>query len=86
MKKILLSGLVGLALLTTSCGSDDDNNNCSTCTNEILGIEIVADYCDNGDGTINVTIEGETETVDLPDGISFSDFISQQEGAGAECN
>ncbi len=60
-----------------ACSSDDNKGlACYDCSLELLGTVIESEYCDNGDGTIEVTINGETETVDL-EGTSYDDFISQ---------
>lgn len=88
MKKIILTAAV-LGLLTfTSCGSDDDSNDgpvCETCEFDVLGIELVTEYCDNGDGTVTVIFEGVEETQDL-EGTTFEEFISAIELSGGTCN
>lgn len=85
MKKVLFSALVLGLMFTTSCKSDDDNNDaapaCQTC--EIIGIS--SEYCDNGDGTMTVTTAGQDQSVDL-NGSSFADFIAALEAGGATCN
>lgn len=90
MKKFILSFAVIAALGFTSCSSDDDNNDggtdtCETCSFDLLGTVVSSEYCDNGDGTMDVTTEGTTETVDL-EGQSFATVISSLEGAGFTCN
>lgn len=90
MKKFILSFAVIAALGFTSCSSDDDNGGgddggCQTCDLEFFGTVVSSQYCDNGDGTMDVTTEGQTETVDL-EGESFGTFIAALESAGATCN
>ena len=89
MKKFMFLALMIGALGFHSCGSDDDGNQnqneCQTCDLELLGIVISSEYCDNGDGTMTVTSEGQEETVDL-EGLSFDAFISALEQIGATCN
>ncbi|MEP1489072.1 MAG: hypothetical protein ABJK28_11645 [Algibacter sp.] len=85
MKKIMLSALLIGALGFTSCGSDDDGGEettetCETCTLQ----SIESKYCDNGDGTITITVAGQSQEVPLS-GVSFSDYISLLETAGATC-
>ena len=68
-------------ILFVSCSSDDDSaeeSKCYDCSLELLGQFIDSEYCDNGDGTIDVTTQGVTETVDL-EGTTFDSFISQVE-------
>lgn len=90
MKKIILSFAVIATLGFTSCSSDDDNSDdgsiseCLTCDLDILGTVISSEYCDNGDGTMTVTTDGQEQTVDL-EGESFDSVISALEQAGAAC-
>ena len=90
MKRFMLSMAVIAALAFTGCSSDDDSdsgggNDCTTCELDVLGTVISSEYCDNGDGTMTVTTEGQEQTVDL-EGQSFADVISGLELAGATCN
>lgn len=86
MKKFMLSMAVLAAISFTSCSSDDDAvDNCATCGIDLLGVVISSEYCDNGDGTMTVTVEGVSETVDLQ-GQSFDAFIQGLELSGATCN
>ena len=81
----------------TSCGDDNDilqgiidgldcsdntSPNCQTCTHATLP---EAEYCDNNDGTIDVTIGGMTNTVDLM-GVTFDQYILSLETSGYTCN
>ncbi|GGE28092.1 hypothetical protein [Psychroflexus planctonicus] len=88
MKKLSLLLTLTLGLFIASCSSDDDsgskNNNCVTCEIELFGTVNTTDYCDNGDGTVTVTAEGEEEVVDL-EGATFHQFISAFEQLGS-CN
>ena len=88
MKKLLFSALILGLVLTTSCNKDDDGGSkkdCETCNLDILGTPLVSKFCDNGDGTISVTIDGQTENTDL-NGVSFAQYIASYEQAGATCN
>jgi hypothetical protein len=81
----------------TSCG-DDTNviqniidgldcseivppDNCQTCTHPTIP---TGEYCDNGDGTVDVTVGGSTTTLDLM-GINFDDYIAALETGGYTC-
>ena len=78
MKKLFLFLALGSSIVFTSCNKDDDDkaSSCSTCDLDVLGTVTSSKYCDNGDGTISVTTQGTTQTVEL-DGVSFDTFISQ---------
>ncbi|MEM9078200.1 MAG: hypothetical protein AAGC43_14250 [Bacteroidota bacterium] len=88
MKKILFltSLMISLAILTLSCSSDDDSSspNCTTCTTSVFNITASTEYCDNRDGTVTATTDGESETIDLEGG-SFNAFIGRV-GLLADCN
>ena len=90
MKKFILSFAVIAAIGFTSCSSDDDNGGsddggCQTCDIDLLGTTVSSEYCDNGDGTMDVTTEGTTETVDLQ-GQDYDAFISALESSGFTCS
>ena len=74
IKIVLLSiGMISFI----ACSSDDDNlkkSNCYDCGPSIT-IPLPVEYCDNADGTIDVTTLGKTETIDLQ-GVSFADFMT----------
>ena len=59
-----------------ACSSEDDIEKSSSCydCNANLVVPLPVQYCDNEDGTADVTTLGITETVDLQ-GVSFEDFI-----------
>lgn len=85
-KRILLPLFLGV-LAFTSCKSDDDNNEpeqkCVTCEVPLIGD---TEYCDNEDGTVTVTVDGEETTTSL-NGISFDNFIEALEQSGQiSCN
>ncbi|WP_106143814.1 hypothetical protein [Flagellimonas meridianipacifica] len=86
MKKIIFAFALLASIGFTGCSSDDDSSssNCTTCSITLLDITTSTEYCDNGDGTVTATTEGESETVDL-EGISFDAFIAQL-GLIADCN
>lgn len=90
MKKLMSIVLLGTTLIFAACGSDDDSSDpvvtdCEICDLDILGTIVSGEYCDNGDGTITVTIDGEEETESL-DGVTFDEFIAAFEQLGATCN
>jgi len=71
MKKLMLTAVCAFTLVLTSCGSDDDGGqNCREC--ELIGIPV--SICDNGDGTVTTTAAGQSETADLPEGVTFEQF------------
>jgi len=43
-----------------------------------LGVTSTTEYCDNGDGTVDITTEvsgfSTTTTIDLPEGFSFDEY------------
>lgn len=76
--------LIGV-LAFNSCSSDDDgkdesSSDCRTC--EVF--TITQEYCDNGDGTVTITTNGQEEKEDL-DGATFAQFILGIELLGT-CN
>ena len=83
MKKFKII-LFSLGIILYAACSDDDSkeSSCYDCSLELLGTVIDSEYCDNGDGTIDVTTQGETQTVDL-EGTTFESFISQVETISA---
>ena len=56
-------------------------SNCQTCTHPSIP---TGEYCDNGDGTVDVTISGSTSTLDLM-GVSYNDYIAALESGGYSC-
>jgi len=78
MKKIILTVAVICSALFVACSSDDngDDNSqvCETCTIEAEGITVETEYCDNEDGTVTATTQGQEQIIEL-NGISFEDFI-----------
>ncbi len=70
--------LLSIAMISfIACSSNDDdlkNANCYDCAANLL-IPLPVEYCDNGDGTADVTTLGITETVDLQ-GEAFEDFMT----------
>jgi len=76
IKIVLLS--IGMISFIACSSNDDDltkNANCYDCAANLLTIPFPVDYCDNSDGTVDVTTLGMTETVDLQ-GVSFEDFMT----------
>ncbi|SHG57378.1 hypothetical protein [Flagellimonas flava] len=86
MKKGVLFTALIATVLFTGCSKDDDNGggSCRVCSIELLGVNTSTEYCDNGDGTLTATTDGQEETVDL-DGVSFDTFINQLDVI-ADCN
>jgi len=70
--------LLSIAMISfIACSSNDDelkNANCYDCAANLL-IPLPVEYCDNGDGTVDVTTLGISETVDLQ-GEAFEDFMT----------
>ena len=87
-KQIMLIALFIGALSITSCSDSNDDqdslDNCSTCTTLLL---LTTEHCDNGDGTVTVTSNGQEETVDL-NGVTFAVYIEGVKLAlpGTTCN
>lgn len=73
----------------TSCSKDDDaagdKSACQTCSMSLMGQEISSKYCDNGDGTYTQTTDGQEATGELPEGMSFNEFIKTMEKSGMSC-
>ena len=75
IKIVLLS--IGMISFIACSSNDDDltkNANCYDCAANLV-IPLPVEYCDNGDGTADVTTLGISETVDLQ-GVSFEDFMT----------
>jgi hypothetical protein len=88
MKKVLFSALILGLVFTTSCNKDDDGGSkkdCKTCDLTAQGTTVTSKFCDNEDGTIEVTTGGQTQTQDL-NGVTFEQFIAAYEQLGATCN
>jgi hypothetical protein len=75
MKNFKLS-IVLFSLFLLSCSSDDDSSNCYQCNVNLSGQLSSTNilYCDNGDGTMEVTVDGRTKTISL-EGVTFENFI-----------
>ena len=76
MKKTIFALALLASIGFAGCSSDNEDTieeNSVTCS--ILGL-VPATFTDNGDGTATVTVDGETDTVDL-DGIDFNTFTDQ---------
>ena len=82
MKKLVLSAAIFGLIFATSCSKDDDGGGkeCVTCNTSGITVE----YCDNGDGTMDMTVGGQTETTELA-GTSFNDYINALRQMGM-CN
>jgi len=84
MKKLVFSLALVTSLVFVGCSGDDDGNEqtCATCN--LLGVNVEA--CDNGNGTVTVTAAGETEVLseeDL-DGLTAAEYVAAlEEGCGA---
>lgn len=83
MKRLFLFTAILTSLFFTACStddesSDDNSQDCFLCTIEIEfggDVQITeSEICDNEDGTVTITSEGQTEVIDL-EGNSFDDFI-----------
>lgn len=83
MKKLLFGALV-MGLAFTSCKKDDDGDsrNCKTC--EMAGTGGALEYCDNGDGTVTISSNGQSQTTNL-EGITFNDYIAALQQIGFSC-
>ncbi len=91
MKKLILSIAMVGTLAFAACSIEDavedavdqlqGELSCETC--ELSSIS--TQYCDNGDGTIEVTVSGVSTDIDL-NGTSFDDYIAVLEASGATCN
>ncbi|WP_298996208.1 hypothetical protein ACOKFD_12135 [Flagellimonas sp. S174] len=74
MKKIIFALAIIASIGFTGCSGDDDGDgNTRNCS--ILGL-VPATFVDNGDGTATITVEGESDVVDL-DGVPFETFTDQ---------
>jgi hypothetical protein len=78
MKKLVFSLMVVACIAFTGCSKDDDDKNkCATCSIDFLGTALVTEACDNGDGTVTLTVNGETQVVsgDELDGVTAAEFV-----------
>ncbi|GAA4942415.1 hypothetical protein GCM10023314_14430 [Algibacter agarivorans] len=75
MKKLTINAFLTGVLALSSCSSDDSkdasSSECKTC--EIFSV--TQEYCNNQDGTVTITTNGQEEIEDL-DGATFAQFIS----------
>lgn len=89
MKKFFALAAIVALVSFTACNGDDDNDepemNCRTCGLDFEGTVINTEYCDNGDGTITFTTQGQSQTEDL-NGVTFEEFIAGLELLGSTCN
>lgn len=83
MKKLVFSLMVVACLGFVGCSDDEDDNKCATCSIDLLGTAITTEACDNGDGTVTVTVLGETTVVSSAEleeqGISAAEFVQALE-------
>ncbi len=77
MKKVVFSLMAIAGIVFTSCSSDDDENTCASCSLNVLGTTVVTEACDNGDGTVRLTVNGETQTLSGDDleGVSPAEYV-----------
>ena len=93
MKKIILSITMLASIAFVSCSNDDDDKDdtktCTTCELQAAGFGFSNEYCDNGDGTydLTATVAGQstTQTINFIDGQTIQSIISTQENLGATC-
>lgn len=88
MKKIVFSVMAMAALAFVGCSNDDDDDegNCATCAVELLGTAITTEACDNGDGTVTLTANGESQILsgDELEGATPAEFVrALEEGCPA---
>ena len=90
MKKIILSIAMIATIAFTGCSDNDETDKkCLSCEFSGLGVEtpIKTQYCDNGDGTMTITVKGiQTVTDDIPEGSSFEEIIEAAKKQGTTCN
>jgi hypothetical protein len=84
MRKLVFS------LMTVAClgfvGCSDDDDKCASCSVDFLGTAITTEACDNGDGTVTVTILGETQvlTAEEPEGVCAAEYVQAlEDGCGS---
>lgn len=89
MKKIILSVAMLTSLAFVACSDNDDNQKkCISCEYSGAGTTkpIKTEYCNNGDGTMTITVEGiQTVTSDIPEGSTFEDVIEAAKTQGTTC-
>ncbi|TDQ21908.1 hypothetical protein [Tenacibaculum caenipelagi] len=88
MKKIILSIAMLTSTVLASCSDDNESNtNCRKCVFEGFDQTLNTEYCDNGDGTITMTVEGgQTVTDEIPKGSSFEEIMKAVEANGSTCD
>ena len=81
MKKVVLFLALAASVSFTSCSKDDDENKCATCSVDFFGTSITTEACDNGDGTVTVSIGGESQiiTAEELDGTSPAEYVKALE-------
>ena len=80
--KHLLTALA-VALLWSCSDDDNSDQDCRTCYFE--EVIVVTRVCDNEDGTVTISLNGESRTEDL-EGLGFDEFIDQLETIGYSCD
>lgn len=75
-------------LTFTACfNNDDTSSSCKTCKFTFQTTTLNTQYCDNGDGTMTLMVEGEqTVTEDIPEGSSFEEVMMVVEANGSTCD
>lgn len=68
--------LLLLMLIFYSCSNDDDQSpeNCYDCESIIDG-QVGAEYCDNGNGTVNIIRGNTSNTVSIHPFSTFEEYI-----------
>ncbi|MGB0884411.1 MAG: hypothetical protein ACPGTG_06790 [Flavobacteriales bacterium] len=83
--QIIKLSLIGFILLTLgSCSEKETKGACYVCLKPNSTNSILITYCDNGDGTMEVTKGNVTITKSLND-VSFEEFILGTEISGSDC-
>jgi len=79
MKKVVFSLLAVSCLIFVGCSNDDDDDqNCAVCAIDFLGTPLTTEACDNGDGTVTITVEGQSEILTSEDleGASPAEYVA----------
>lgn len=84
MKKVILLLAVVGTIGVSSCKDDDNIAASSTCKTCIFQSSAVQ-YCDKGNGTVDVTSSGQTFNTTLG-GVSFDEFITDIKDGGYTCD
>lgn len=90
MKKNILSIAMLTSIAFVACSDNDESQKkCISCEYSGPGTDtpLKTEYCDNGDGTMTITVAGiQTVTSEIPEGSTFEEVVEAAKTQGTTCN